>query len=214
MKIIFVITFPKLAFSTVSLVSFTDDIFSGFKDKLRNTNLTSTITSSNPNVVYALFSATDDSYHGIYKSIDGGDTWNLQSNSPNILGRSTDGTSTGGQSWYDLSLGVSSVDENHVYVGGINLWESNDGGQNWDINASSGNGSNYSYMHVDQHALEFNPLNNSVYAGNDGGIYKWRNDLKINKFGIPEPKIFKKIIPEVVLVPLLAFDKNKNISSL
>ena len=69
------------------------------------------VTISNPNVVYALFSATDDSYHGIYKSIDAGDTWNLQSNSPNILGRSTDGTSTGGQSWYDLSLGVSSVDE-------------------------------------------------------------------------------------------------------
>jgi len=135
------------------------------------------VTSSNPNVVYALFSATDDSYHGIYKSIDAGDSWNLQSNSPNILGRSTDGISTGGQSWYNLSLGVSSVDENHIYVGGINLWESNDGGQNWDISASSGNGSNYSYMHVDQHALEFNPLNNSVYAGNDGGIYKWRNDL-------------------------------------
>tara|TARA_Y100000816_G_C25780305_1_gene409309 strand:- start:59 stop:613 length:555 start_codon:yes stop_codon:yes gene_type:complete len=41
---------------------------------------------------------------------------------------------------------------------------------------------------------------------------RWKKGdiLQINKFGIPEPKIFKKIIPEVVLVPLLAFDKNKN----
>ncbi len=36
--------------STVSLVSFTDDIFSGFKDKLRNTNVSAAITSSSPDV--------------------------------------------------------------------------------------------------------------------------------------------------------------------
>ena len=85
------------------------------------------ITPINPNVVYALFSATDDSFHGLYKSIDSGDTWVLQSNSPNILGRATDGTATGGQSWYDLSFGVSTNNENHLYVGGINLWKSMDG---------------------------------------------------------------------------------------
>ena len=41
---------------------------------------------------------------------------------------------------------------------------------------------------------------------------RWRKGdiLQINKFGIPEPKILKKINPEVILVPLLAFDKYKN----
>ena len=41
---------------------------------------------------------------------------------------------------------------------------------------------------------------------------RWKKGdiLQINKFGIPEPKILKKINPEVILVPLLAFDKNKN----
>ena len=41
---------------------------------------------------------------------------------------------------------------------------------------------------------------------------RWKKGdiLQINKFGIPEPKISKKISPGVVLVPLLAFDKNKN----
>ena len=134
------------------------------------------VTPINPNVIYALYSASDYSFHGIYKSIDGGDNWSLQSNSPNILGRDTDGTGTGGQSWYDLSLGVSNNDENHLFVGGINLWESTDGGANWTIEASSGNG-NYAYMHVDQHCLEFHPITNVPYAGNDGGLYKYLDNL-------------------------------------
>ena len=106
------------------------------------------VTPANPNVIYALFSAGDDSYHGLYKSTDSGDNWSLQSNSPNILGRDVDGTGTGGQSWYDLSLGVSTNDENLVYVGGINLWKSTNSGVNWQIDGSSGNNQQlYSYMH-------------------------------------------------------------------
>ena len=46
----------------------------------------------------------------------------------------------------------------------------------WDIDGSSGNGSSYSYMHVDQHALEFNPHTNVAFAGNDGDYI---NILKI-----------------------------------
>ena len=33
--------------------------------------------------------------------------------------------------------------------------------------------------------------------------------LKVNSFGIPEPKKNKFILPDVLLVPLVAFDKNK-----
>jgi hypothetical protein len=32
-------------------------------------------------------------------------------------------------------------------------------------------------MHVDQHAAEFNPLNHVAYAGNDGGFYKYMENL-------------------------------------
>jgi len=135
------------------------------------------VTPDNPEVIYALYSASDYSLHGLYKSSDAGNSWTLQSNSPNILGRDTDGTSTGGQSWYDLSLAVSTNDENLLYVGGINLWKTIDGGQAWTINASSGSGTNYSYMHVDQHAAEFNPLTHVAYAGNDGGFYKYMENL-------------------------------------
>tara|TARA_B100001121_G_scaffold307626_1_gene329555 strand:+ start:138 stop:689 length:552 start_codon:yes stop_codon:yes gene_type:complete len=47
---------------------------------------------------------------------------------------------------------------------------------------------------------------------NEMHFYKWKkNDiLMINKHGILEPKISKKITPRIILVPLIAFDKNKN----
>jgi photosystem II stability/assembly factor-like uncharacterized protein len=131
------------------------------------------VTPDNPEVIYALFSASDYSFHGLYKSTDSGDSWIPQSSTPNILGRETDGSGVGGQSWYDLSLGIATNNENLVYVGGINIWRSDNGGVNWDIDANSGNGSNYSYMHVDQHAFEFNPHTHVAYAGNDGGFYKY-----------------------------------------
>ena len=136
------------------------------------------VTPDNPDVLYALIAKSDAGFYGFYKSNDEGVSWSTQYDCPdpnngcNILGRKTDGTSTGGQSWYDMSLAISPINENIIYAGGIALWESNDGGQSWNIEASSGSGS-YAYMHVDQHALEYNPINNSLYAGNDGGIYKY-----------------------------------------
>ena len=136
------------------------------------------VTPDNPEVIYALFSASDYSFQGLYKSSDSGDSWIMQSSSPNILGRETDGTGTGGQSWYDLSLGVATNNENLVYVGGINIWRSDNGGSDWDIDANSGNNQQlYSYMHVDQHAFEFNPHTHVAYAGNDGGFYKYMENL-------------------------------------
>ena len=81
-----------------------------------------------------------------------------------------------------MTLAVSNIDENHIYVGGINLWESTDGGVTWNIEGASGSSSRYSYMHVDHHAAEFNPLNNVAYVGNDGGIYKYFDLLNNNSY--------------------------------
>ena len=136
------------------------------------------VTPENPEVIYALFTASDYSFHGLYKSSDSGDSWIMQSSTPNVLGRETDGSGSGGQSWYDLSLGVATNNEKLVYIGGINIWRSDNSGVNWDIDANSGNNQQlYSYMHVDQHAFEFNPHTHVAYAGNDGGIYKYMENL-------------------------------------
>mgnify|MGYP001380464375 CR=1 FL=1 len=43
-------------------------------------------------------------------------------------------------------------------------------------------------------------------------FYKWsfNEPLKVNKYGIPEPQNNKLIYPDVILVPMVAFDKNLN----
>ena len=43
-------------------------------------------------------------------------------------------------------------------------------------------------------------------------FYKWSffDPLKINKYGIPEPEAKNIVYPDVILVPLVAFDKNLN----
>tara|TARA_B110000971_G_scaffold125045_1_gene127989 strand:+ start:550 stop:1095 length:546 start_codon:yes stop_codon:yes gene_type:complete len=43
-------------------------------------------------------------------------------------------------------------------------------------------------------------------------FYKWSFSdlLKINKYGIPEPETKKIVNPDVLLIPLVAFDKNLN----
>ncbi len=44
---------------------------------------------------------------------------------------------------------------------------------------------------------------------NEMDYYLWSylDLLKLNKFGIPEPEKNKKVIPDIILVPLVAFDK-------
>ena len=52
-----------------------------------------------------------------------------------------------------------------------------------------------------------------ILDGNLLKFYSWnaRDVLKVNKFGIPEPITTQKsYLPDIVLVPLLAYDKNKN----
>jgi 5-formyltetrahydrofolate cyclo-ligase len=47
---------------------------------------------------------------------------------------------------------------------------------------------------------------------NQMNFYKWskRDPLKINKFGIPEPVSTKIIYPDILLIPLVAYDTNLN----
>ena len=51
-----------------------------------------------------------------------------------------------------------------------------------------------------------------IKKDNQMNFYNWsRNDpLKINKFGIPEPVSSKIFYPDILLVPLVAFDSNFN----
>ena len=51
-----------------------------------------------------------------------------------------------------------------------------------------------------------------IKKNSDMNFYKWsfREPLKINKYGIPEPESNILIYPDVLLVPLVAFDEKLN----
>ena len=129
------------------------------------------VTQDNPQVVYALFGASDNGFYGVYKSNDEGNSWTEQSTSPNLLGWSSTGSDNGGQAWYDLALAVSPSDENTLFVGGVNTWKSTNGGVSWSINTHWTGSGGAEYKHADVHMLKYHPLNNHIYSGNDGGLY-------------------------------------------
>ncbi len=49
----------------------------------------------------------------------------------------------------------------------------------------------------------------SIKKNNEMDFYLWsqKDSLILNKYGIPEPKKVKKVIPNIILVPIVGFDK-------
>lgn len=125
------------------------------------------VTAGANNLVYLV--CDNGKYAGCFLSQDDGKTFVLQSSSPNIFGWARDGSDSGSQAWYDMSLIVDPINTQQLFVGGINLWRSDDGGKTWlYIMDRAGTTAN---VHVDQHTFFYNPVNKRLYAGNDGGIY-------------------------------------------
>ncbi|MGA3013687.1 MAG: PKD domain-containing protein [Bacteroidales bacterium] len=133
------------------------------------------ISPSNSTYVYVLFAGDDNGYGGVYRSTDSGLTFSLRSSSPNILGWSCDGSDNGGQGWYDLAITVDPNNANTLYVGGIDVWKSIDGGSTWVINSNWYGGCNVPAVHADCHYLGFSPVNGQLFAGNDGGVFATAN---------------------------------------
>lgn len=82
---------------------------------------------------------------------------------------------TRGQGFYDLTIEVDPNDDNVVYVGGIDMFKSINGGSTWDqISKWSNNNNlaslNVSMIHADQHSQSLWDSNKMIF-GNDGGVY-------------------------------------------
>jgi len=111
-----------------------------------------------------------NTFCGFYVSYNSGSSFTRLCNSPNVLGKE-DGT--GDQSYYDMGLAVSPTNDQIVIAAGLCTYRSTNGGSTF-TNATvyrEGDGSN-EYIHPDIHAVEYNPLNNYLYALGDGGIHR------------------------------------------
>ncbi|HET7152622.1 MAG TPA: T9SS type A sorting domain-containing protein [Candidatus Kapabacteria bacterium] len=150
---------------------------------------------SNPNVVYAAIEEEHlqgnfliDDFGGIYKSTDAGISWMAVSGYP---GTQYDYRS--GQGWYNKTLAVNPLDENAVLFGDIEMYYTTDAGTTW-ANISNAYGSPNN-THADQHAIAYNILDTAtIFAGNDGGIYKIRFDSAWQFLPIPVTQFYSSAI--------------------
>jgi photosystem II stability/assembly factor-like uncharacterized protein len=91
-------------------------------------------------------------YGGLYKSTDGGETW-MRINSVNP------------RPMYFSQLRVDPSDDQHIYVMGVRLHRSKDGGETFTDDGGR-------RVHADQHALWIDPSDGRhAILGNDGGVY-------------------------------------------
>ncbi len=165
------------------------------------------IAPSQPDTIYALAADYDSASPfirgllAVYRSTSGGDagTWtaqvtNTDSNPTNslLLNDVRDSTSAyctngapvapaSGQGNYDNLIAVDPLNPNTVWVGGIEVFRSDDGGRTWGIaslwQVPYGNAQ---FAHADRHVIAFHPNydgagNQTLYLGSDGGIFRTDN---------------------------------------
>jgi hypothetical protein len=159
----------------------------------------------------------------VFRSTDSGRTWEPRVNMSTRVGRwllsnavyatrCAQDRPTYHQGWYDNVIAVDPVDADSVWVGGIDLYRSDDGGRNfhpasfWWPPDLPGVADDL-YVHLDHHVLEFHPdydgVDNQVlFNGNDGGLYRTENARAVTT---PEECPF---VPDPVFSELVWTDLN------
>ena len=128
------------------------------------------VAPSDPNRLYAHVIATDGKHAGFFRSDDGGDTWLEVPTAATIASNA----STYG--WWFGRVFVDPADANRIFVPGVDLVESRDGGVTAIPHSSTiagvVTGLHQVNPHADQHAMVWHPrVRGLVYLGNDGGMY-------------------------------------------
>jgi len=112
---------------------------------------------------------------GIYRSINGGGLFTalpLPFDADPQIGSDY----TRMQAWYDLPVTVDPNNADVVFVGGIDLFKSINGGLGWTQFTHWYGGFTFQDVHADQHAIVFKKgSSNIMLFGNDGGVYYTNN---------------------------------------
>ena len=144
------------------------------------------VTPASPNNADLLCSdASTHGLHSLYWTNNSGASWSnywTGGAGTNLLGWMGDASDADGQGSYDLTMAIDPADYDNIFVGGVNLWRTNDGGTNW-YNSNIWTDDpgfepppNPQVVHADKHHVIFHPtLANTMFDCNDGGVYKSTN---------------------------------------
>lgn len=153
--------------------------FDGNDPERANIGARMTVTPADPERIYAVLigqaKAGDNGFIGVYRSKDGGDTWELpnppaggpySSDHPNlaVIGP-FDGTGFH-QGYYNLSIGASHENADELLVGHLSLWRSTNGGATF--SRIGGYGGSLPWIHPD--VQEVKCLGKDTWVCTDGGI--------------------------------------------
>ena len=135
--------------------------------------MTIAVCPDDPARVYLVASPVDDStamdpivdFRGFWQSTNSGLDFTLISTRPNITA-SDNGNEFKSQAWYDFASVCNPLDADEVIVGAIGLWKTGDAGETWTTD-----GGVNSLYHADIQGLQVNPLDNTLYVANDGGVF-------------------------------------------
>ena len=132
-----------------------------------------------PDTMYAVAGHYfQQNFLAFWRSVDGGLTWTAEAtrdDGPNLLGYTVSGADGAGQAFWDLCIAVDPNHGNHVLVGGVNLWETSDGGATWNCPVHWQGASDAKYAHADQHSITVLE-DGRVVLGNDGGVFLWEGE--------------------------------------
>ena len=138
---------------------------------------------SSPEVVYGAVGSGNINNMGfnlsygnyLIKSIDAGESWTL------INLPTSNGSDWASLAWHALEIEVSPNDPQIVFIGGLELYKSINGGNTWN-NLSDWDlmyyGGGDRYIHADIHQVAFQPNNpNTIAVTSDGGVFVSTNAL-------------------------------------
>lgn len=119
------------------------------------------IYRKNPNIVYA--EVQHETLGGVYRSEDKGETWTRMSD-------------TDPRPSYFSQIRVDPNNDLKIWLGGVNIYNSEDGGKTFTQNR-------FERVHSDVHAIWIDPSNSdNMVIGNDGGVVDARQRARLEAF--------------------------------
>ncbi|MEO5928498.1 MAG: hypothetical protein ABIR47_01080 [Candidatus Kapaibacterium sp.] len=129
----------------------------------RSVRMSIAVAPSEPNRIYMLLAraVTNGQSADVYVSANSGTTWTRKKSFPASFFNN--------QGWYDNCIAVNPDDANIALIGGIDVYQTLDGGDTWQNTTRSYSGGS---THPDQQTLAYSTSNSDIaYLGNDGGVY-------------------------------------------